>query len=451
MGIAGAEIAEFVAATVAASGQPGRVVEAVEEAARRAMGRIGQAMIENAVAMHVHQVGPVPSCPTCSGPVVAKGVRQKTVRTLSGPVRVRRPWSHCPACRSGFAPADEALGLTTTVSPALAKAYAMAGMDLPFGHAAALVHEVAAIAVSASTLARSCRAAGQRAKARADAETTASQTAVVSYLPPAGPAPSIGYVLMDGTGAPMVPAETQQRVGKAADGRAHTREVKIGLLFTQTQRDKDGAPIRDPGSNSYIATFDDADHFADELTMEYIRRGFYRARQLIVIGDGAKWIWNLADRCWPEATQIVDYYHAAEHVHDLVSMIDHVLARPGELIDQLLSHLERGDTPAMAATIDALHLHPHLAAKTDKAIDYFTRNTRRMQYHHYREKGWFIGSGQVESACKTIVAQRAKQSGMRWTINGLTPILTLRTLHRSDRDYLIWEENLSQTPLTQAA
>ena len=330
----------------------------------------------------------------------------------------------------------------------------MAGMELPFAKAADLVGAVAGTRViSASGLARSTRRTGVRAKARADGERDATDAGVIVQLPLPGLGIDVAYMLADGTGAPMVPADTVGRQGKSEDGRSHTREVKIGALFTQTGPGKDTKPVRDKDSNSYIATFDDATSFAKQLKTEHVRRGFYRAKQLIIIGDGAKWIWTIADRDWPQAVQIVDYYHACEHVHGIVDQLRFMMSKQhgDQLAAQMITCLDRGDITGMTALINQFHLKPKLAARIDKALDYFRHNAHRMQYNHYKAKGWFIGSGQVESACKTIVAQRAKQSGMRWTIAGLDPIITMRALHQSGRDHLIWDQNQSKTPTSQAA
>lgn len=446
--LAGAEIASFIAAASACD-DPGRILALVEQAARGAATRIGQAMIQQVVGARDGYAGPAVACGSCGGVAVFKGTRSKTVATMSGPVRVVRAWYHCGVCRHGFAPADTELGLTGKMSPGLERACSMAGMELPYGKAAGLVAVVAGDGlVSASGLARSCRRVGAGAKARAEAERDATS---VVQLPSPGPAPRVAYMLADGTGAPMVAKETAGRAGKGPDGRSHTREVKIGCFFTQADPHPDVEPVRDQDSNSYVATFDDSAGFAQALKTEHIRRGFYRARQQIIIGDGAKWIWNIADRYWPQAVQIVDYYHACEHVHAIVNQVAFMLARPQELADQLIACLDIGDIQAMTAVIDGLHLKPKLFARIDKQLDYFRSNAHRMQYQHYKSEGWFIGSGQVESACKTIVAQRAKQSGMRWTINGLDPIITMRALHQSGRDHLIWHQNLSQTTLPQAA
>lgn len=268
------------------------------------------------------------------------------------------------------------------------------------------------------------------------------------------PVPDLCYVMIDGTGAPMVGKETAGRTGKYPDGRARTREVKIGCLFTQAHATPDGEPARDEGSASYIATFDDALGFAQQLKAEHSRRGFDQIRQPVVIGDGAKWIWTIAERLFPEATHIVDYWHAREHVHDLVKIFDHLLPDPTVFTHQLIDHLDRGDIDAMINQVDTLDLDSYrgdISERANTALGYFTVNAHRMQYHHYRANGWFIGSGPVEAACKVIVTQRAKQAGMRWTITGLDPILTLRTLTRSGRDRLIWGNDASQTNPASAA
>jgi len=448
--LAGVEIALFVAAAADAADSPGQVLGLVEEAARAASGRIGQAMIQKTLAVSTGYSGTATEC-GCGCQAVFKGTRRKTVATMSGPVKYERAWYHCQACGGGFAPGDAGLGLAGKMSPGLAKACSMAGMEMPYRKAVELIGAVAGVTLTApSSLARTCRRIGSAAKARADVEQVAASDGTLTFLPP-GAAPKVAYMLADGTGAPMVPAETASRPGKGLDGRSHTREIKIGCFFTQQAPAAGVEPVRDQNSNSYVATFGDADQFADLLKAEHIRRGFHRARQQVIIGDGAKWIWNIANRDWPEAVQIVDYYHACEHVHAIVNQLAFMLTRPKELAEKLTSCLYRGDIQSMADVIAALHLKPKLAARIDKQMDYFRRNQHRMRYDHYQSKGWFIGSGQVESACKTIVAQRAKQSGMRWTITGLTPIITMRALHQSGRDHLIWDRPSPQTNRAQAA
>ena len=114
------------------------------------------------------------------------------------------------------------------------------------------------------------------------------------------------YLAIDGTGVPMVPAATTGRAGKSGDGRARTREVKLACLFTQTTLDEQGRPVRDEDSTSYVGSFAPAAEFANLVHAEARRRGADDIRQLVVLGDGAPWIWNLATAILPEATPIVD-------------------------------------------------------------------------------------------------------------------------------------------------
>jgi hypothetical protein len=447
------EVAGFVSGLVDLGDAEGVVFDMVEEVARASMARMGNTMIREAVAAAGRgDLGPVTGCGH-GHRARRMGVRPKTIRTMTGPVGVDRWWYHCRECGRGFAPVDDRFGITgVSMSGAVTKALSLTGMDIPFGRGAAYVEQITGVDIgSGSTLGRVTRRTGRDAQDRLAVETRAVEDKVLVGLPPIGV--NIGYVLMDGTGAPMVPRETAGRPGKAADGKAHTREVKIGCLFTQTQFDRNGVPVVDDGSASYVATFHDTTGFTHDLGVEILRRGFQHLPRLCVLGDGAKWIWNLADQLLPDSTQIVDYYHATEHIHDLADLLEHHLDDKQDWLNARLDDLDHGDTQAIHAAVTGLCItDPGLTGKASTAVEYFTRNHHRMQYHTFLGKGFFIGSGAVEGSCKSIVAQRAKQAGMRWTINGLSPVLTLRALHRShDRDQLIWGKNLSQTTAKLAA
>lgn len=434
---------------------PGQVLALVETAARDAANRIGQALIQHALQVPArHESGPV-ACDR-GHRVRMAGVRPRIIRTALGEVHLERSWWHCPACHAGFAPVETYYGVSAAgTSPGFDKIVALSGSEQSFRASDKLIAELTGIRLAPpSAVARTTRRVGALAGERTEAEAAAVTAGILVPLV-AGPVPDICYVLIDGTGAPMVPAETAGRRGKGPGGRSRTREVKIGCLFTQARPGiGDDPPVQDKDSASYIETFAAAAGFADLLRTEYHRRGFDRIRQPIVIGDGAKWIWNIADKLFPEATPIVDYWHACEHIHDLVRLFDHILTDPAAFTAELIGHLDAGDINAILTTVTALkldHYKGKLGQRTRKALDYFTSNAHRMQYQHYRANGWFIGSGPVEAACKTIVAERAKKAGMRWTIPGLAPVLTIRALTRSRREHLIWGNDLSQTPLTTTA
>ena len=197
--------------------------------------------------------------------------------------------------------------------------------------------------------------------------------------------------------------------------------------------------MQDEGSASYISTFDPAASFAKQAKAEYYRRGFDQVRQPVVLGDGAKWIWNIANEHFPTATQIVDYFHAVEHITDLVKILTPILTDPPGFTQILIDYLDLGQTGLIAQAVTDLTKNlPDLHKLAMVEVGYFTGNHNRMQYAEFRANGYFIGSGAVEAACNTIVKQRAKRAGMHWTIKGLDPILAIRTLRQSKRDHEIW-------------
>lgn len=436
------------AAGLVEHGQEG-VLEAIERAAQQTAAQIGLAAVAGVVdwaGRHTEARTDCPQAPEGTGHgarLVAR--RTKTIRTLLGPVEVGRGYYHCATHKHGFAPLDARLGVTaTSLSPGLARACALAGAEMPYAKSFEFIATVTGLDLaSTSTLARTTRREGTRARAVIDTE---QHTAMTTPRPALAADDSGGmglcYVVMDGTGAPMLPSQTAGRHGKAPGTRAGTREVKIGCFFTQCGRDPlTGDPVQDPGSATYISTFDPAATFGAQAKAEYLRRGFDQIRQPVVLGDGARWIWNIADAHFPHATQIVDYFHAREHLADLTKLLTPVLADPGAFEDDLTDQLDLGNTAAIADAVQRLDLPqsaPDLARPAATEVGYFTGHHHRMQYADFKANGYYIGSGPVESACNTIVKQRAKRAGMHWTITGLDPVLALRTLRQSGREQILW-------------
>ena len=185
------------------------------------------------------------------------------------------------------------------------------------------------------------------------------------------------------------------------------------------------------------------------MDAEARRRGSEHIRQLVVLGDGAAWIWNLADELFPAATQIVDLFHAREHVHDLATLATRLLrdSHP-DWLTQRLEELDAGNIPALLAAGRALNFTGSLARDRDKQLGYFEVNAHRMRYQHFRALGMFIGSGMVEAGCKAIIGQRLKLSGMRWTVPGAASIAALRCQDASNRWEEIWQRPHYQTSTT---
>ena len=209
--------------------------------------------------------------------------------------------------------------------------------------------------------------------------------------------------------------------------------------------------MRDPGSSTYLATFEPAAQFARLVDAEARRRGAEHIRQLVMLGDGAVWIWNIADELFPAATQIVNLYHAREHVHDLAVLATRLLreSHPDWLTERL-AELDAGDIPALLAAGRNLKFTGSLSRERDKQLAYFEVNAHRMRYAHFRRLGMFVGSGTVEAGCKAVIGQRLKLSGMRWAIPGATGIATLRCQEASNRWEDIWQRPRNQAATTPA-
>ena len=249
------------------------------------------------------------------------------------------------------------------------------------------------------------------------------------------------YVLMDATGVPVVTAETEGRCGKIAGQRAHTRECKLGCAFTQTTVDEEGRPTRDPDSTTYVGAIESAEEFGLRLYTEAWRRGWEWATTKIVIGDGAIWIWNLADRHFPGAIQIVDLYHARQHLWTIARLLF-----PNDSAQQqrwVLTHQKLLDHGRIEQLVQCLREvpceHAELVNKLLQEAEYFQRNAERMRYPEFRKLGLFVGSGVIEAGCKTVIGSRLKGSGMFWTVLGANAIIALRSCLFNNRFADYWE------------
>ncbi len=379
-------------------------------------------------------------CP-CGHKARYREMRARRVLTAVGEAELLRAWYLCPHCHNGQFPADEALDVKgTDFSPGVRRMLALVGSETSFDHGRRQMELLAGLEVTAKAVERTAEAIGADIAA---GERREIQRALQLNLPVvAGQSIPILYVEMDGTGVPVVKAETQGRAGKVKGQPAHTREAKIGSVFTQTTWDKEGYAIRDPDSTTYVAAIETAGEFGPRLYLEAWNRGWERAAKKVVIGDGAEWIWNIADDHFPGAIRIVDIFHARQHLWDVarklypgqdaeqkrwMSFHQDVLLDEGR-IEELVSALRAIDSP-----------YPELREKIRVEADYFDNNRERMRYPKFRAQHLFIGSGVIEAGCKTIIGSRCKQSGMFWTVNHANAIISLRCCHRNGRFEDYWE------------
>lgn len=372
----------------------------------------------------------------------SRGLKNKDLLTILGPVSYRRSMFQCPGCQRTRYPGDEVLEVQdTTRSPGLRRMMARAGSQSTFKEGCEDLRLYAGIQVSAKDLERVAEGIGQKIEAW-------NQQEQERILEPSGllrPPPTLPvlYLCADGTGVPMVPEELQGRKGKQADGSARTREAKLGCIFTQTGTDAKGYPVRDSDSTSFVGAIESAEPFGWRLYLEALRRGLPQARKIVALSDGSEWIKNLVQMHFPEALHIIDLYHAREHIARLCKLL--FGSDEKKMVQYRIrwwTALDNGDVEniLIQAQLD-LPEDPQIRKPAEGEIAYLEKNKERMRYADFRAQGLFVGSGVVEAGCKTIIGQRLKRSGMEWSLRGANAILSLRCTIQSGRFEDFWESH----------
>jgi len=379
--------------------------------------------------------GPTLPC-DCGKAARYAGRREKTFQSALGELTLERAYYHCEACEAGFCPRDRALGIEgASLSPAVTRMVGRVGAMVSFAEGSELMQELAAVPVDPKQVERTAEALGR--------EIAQDERRVVEPEMPAAPTMYLG---MDGTGVPMRASELEGREGKQPDGSAKTREVKLVTVWTAETRDEEGIPVRDPGSVTYSAAIESAasrdtdelpSEFAQRADREARRRGFDQATRRVVLGDGAPWIWNLADEQFPGTFQIVDLYHAKGHLWDVAKDI---YGAGSDLAEQWAKQRrDELDEGKIDAVLAALQIHAQANDEARKCLDYVTRNQSRMRYPEFRAQGLCVSSGVVEAGCKVAIGTRLKHAGMHWTVAGADAIIALRCSKLSGRFEDFWE------------
>ena len=413
-------------------------LEAVEMATRTAMHQAGAEALTQLLRLNRPQQ-PDRECP-CGQRAQYRELRSKQILTVVGKVTVRRPYYLCPCCHRGQIPLDGELDVEgTQFSAGVRRMMALVGSESPFDSGREQMRVLAELTVTAKAVERTAEAIGEDILARQQVQI---QQALQLELPlPVGQPIPILYVEIDGTGVPVVKKETEGRAGKVEGQRARTREGKFGCVFTQTTFDAEGRPVRDLDSTTYTGVIETAEKFSPRIYTEAYQRGWSRAQTKVVIGDGADWIWNLAQEQFPRAIQIVDLYHAREHLWKLAGKLfpaDEPGRRRWVMIQQ--DKLDNGKIEKLVAALRSLRPHSQdLLELIRKEANYFEGNASRMRYPEFRRQGLFVGSGVIEAGCKTLVTCRLKRSGMFWTVRGANGIIALRCTRLSGRFEDYWE------------
>lgn len=412
--------------------------EAVETAARRRALSVAARVIQRVFnGDRSDRAGATLAC-RCGATARYVGRREKVLQCSLGKMTLERAYYHCAECGHGFFPRDRALGLESTwLSPAVTRMIGAVGAMESYQEGSDLLSELAGLDIDAKQVERTAKALGQ--------EIEQDEREHVEPAPDAEVTPTM-YLGMDGTGVPMRRAEVAGRPGKQPDGSSKTREMKLCTVWTAETRDENGVPVRDEGSVTYTAsiesaaTRDDRDELSDyakRCWREAVRRGFDRAHRQAVLGDGAPWIWKVVAELFPRAVQILDRFHAKQHLSDVAKTVfgptSDLGARWAKMRHQ---ELDEGRIDDLLA---ALHVHAGESEEARKCVGYVEDNRSRMRYPEFREAGLCTSSGVVEAGCKVAVGHRLKRAGMHWSVRGSNAIVALRCHRLSRRFEDFWE------------
>lgn len=363
------------------------------------------------------------------------GKRSREILTLLGSISIKRDYYYNHSEGKSIIPFDEMLRIReSSYSPGVQRAVAHSGSFLAFAIAEQQIKELAGIQIDAKTIERITKELGnevQRYNLCNDKRMPEISSADRETL----------YLCMDGTGIPMNKKAVEGRKGKMTD-QAKTREVKLGCIFTQTGVDDQGYPVRLAESTTYWGGIINAEEFGRQTELAAAERKAEKAAKMCVIGDGAAWIWNIAEEYFPHATQIVDLFHAREHYWEVARMFfPEGSPKLFSWTDCRKKELDAGDVGKVIKAIARLKSMTDEQRKSiERAVGYFSKHSKRMRYNMFRENHLFVGSGVLEAGCRSVVGQRMKQSGMHWSMKGADSMIALRCCIYSGQWEDFWEK-----------
>ena len=393
-------------------------------------------------------------CPVCHEPLLAEAKeRLRGVDSVFGSFNLKRPYGRCPGCCTYWHPADPALGLQpqAPASPRVQEIAALMSIRSPYALAAQDAKRLTGLSPSPSFLHREAHRQGQRAIQLRQQDIALSHTPQgVAELSARSATATLGpFTLIIEIDAWNI--RERDDWGKTRKLRRQGQEperwhwVFTATIFRLDQRGQTqgGRPVI--SQRGYVATREGLEAFTQQLYVEALLRGLLNAQEVLIIADGAIWIWNLADDRFKGARQRVDLFHVKEHLYELA----HILYGKGteearQWLRPLLSHLDRRQDGALDVLhhLEELRLNPKpLTAAQQKALDtevgYFTTHQKRMDYKAAKAKGEPVGSGAIESTARQYQC-RFKCTGQYWTVAGDEALLALATLKRNERWHLLY-------------
>jgi len=412
-------------------GQPGSLSD-MERRIREMLMRLGQFLM---AAWIMLQEGPYPaqhipcSCGKEAGYVCK---REAVLLTVLGKVSYKRAYYLCPHCHTGMCPLDRQLGLRPgELSAELESLSGMVGASMPFGSGSKLFETLTLLPISPQSIDRATQDMGAEMAHVEQEWIKASEDGLALHAQEC--APKDGRRLYGALDATKV--HTREHQGPEDQG---WRDLKVGVWFESTapppESPQEGWVIK-ATNTTYFCDITEARQFGTLLWATGFQRKALQASELIFLGDGAEWIWNLVRDNYPHAVQIVDWFHAAEHLGTVAKAAIRDASTRELWFERVRGFLWEGQVSEVIQACQELLSEGHGQEEIRQAVGYFTNNAARMDYGTYRRKGYQIGSGTIESACKQLGIQRMKVPGANWNREGARLTAKARAALLSDQ----WE------------
>jgi len=411
------KIKEFVSETIVRSKEMdfGQIEEKVSDLSNQFSQLVANEALK---AIGTGYIGRCIQC-ECGGVLEYHSNRCWKLKSLNGELEVYRAYYYCEKCKSSKIPLDAQLCFEGKhQSIGVRRRMALEGMAQPFEEAEKLLGE-SGISVSSKEIQLESEEIGQEVHHQVETEVESFWSGE-NEIKLEGK-PTRLYITADGTTV------------RTEEGH---KEVKIGSVYETPPAQ--GALANDI---QHTGGFSEAEDFGKKLYVLAAKRGYEQALEVIFLGDGAKWIWKMASYHFPKAIQILDWYHAEEHLWNVCKLVYGEGAKKTEdWVREQLEYLSQGDVEAVIISLMYLSSsNREVVKKIEENITYFENNQGRMHYDEYKSKGYHIGSGTAESACKHVIGQRLKQAGMTWSLKGAEAILQLRILWKNNEWDRFWQ------------
>jgi hypothetical protein len=377
-------------------------------------------------------------CPNCNrGMKVVSKNAALAIMTLFGKIAFKRDYLVCRNCGYGAGKGDKNLNINRyhKMTNGMIELITYVGQLVPFGEGKKVLEKFygfLGVEASESTIQKVTEEVGKKVYEN-DLNKASYLYDNYHKLEPKECAAQKGdlYVLMDGS-------HINTRIEDENGSTWH--ELKLGEVFSSRdiiKRENEDSIIT---KKTYCTYLGSVNTFKKVLLKNVYDSGYLEHKNTIIIADGAKWIWNLAEEFFPESIKILDFYHLAENINRYAKVIypENEIARK-KWVNKIIKYVKNGKEDLAIQNIEKAAIpKDKLPAGVVNLPEYITNNRERIKYQEYKEKGYYIGSGPIESGNKTVIQQRMKLSGMRWSIDGAQFIAALRAKYKSNK----WNEDL---------